>query len=123
MDNVEGRDKDNVSLSGAVDTYVAIMESVWSDDIKLAVLPETAIPASYNENSEDFQKLRNFAEEKNTTILTGCFLTENQKKYNAMFSVTSDGFCQTPYLKQILVPFGEKIPLASFWGLSTVVCG
>ena len=123
QDNVEGRDKDNVSLAGAVDTYVSIMESVWSDDIKLAVLPETAIPASYNENSEDFQKLRNFAEEKNTTILTGCFLTENQKKYNAMFSVTSDGFCKTPYLKQILVPFGEKIPLASFWGLSTVVCG
>lgn len=42
QDNVEGRDKDNVSLAGAVDTYVAIMESGWSDDVKLAVLPETA---------------------------------------------------------------------------------
>lgn len=123
QDNVEGRDKDDVSLSGAVDTYVSIMKDNWKDDIKLVVLPETAVPTSYDEKSEEFQKLCNFAKEKNTTVLTGCFLSNNQKKYNAMYSVTYDGFCKTPYLKQVLVPFGEKIPLASFWEISTLSCG
>ncbi|MDE6150203.1 MAG: apolipoprotein N-acyltransferase [Ruminococcus sp.] len=123
QDNVEGRDKENVNLTSAVDTYISIMENSWQADIKLAVLPETAVPTSYDEKSEDFQKLCNFAKEKNTTIFTGCFFSANQKKYNAMYSVTRDGFCKTPYLKQMLVPFGEKIPLASFWGRGTLTCG
>ena len=80
QDNVEGRDKDDVSLSGAVDTYVSIMKDNWKDDIKLVVLPETAVPTSYDEKSEEFQKLCNFAKEKNTTVLTGCFLSDNQKE-------------------------------------------
>lgn len=123
QDNIEGRAKEKVNLSGAVDSYISIMEQNWQDNIKLVVLPETAVPASYDEKSEEFQKLCEFAKNKRTTILTGCFVTIDQNRYNAMYSVTPDGFCKSPYLKQVLIPFGEKIPLAALWGINTITCG
>lgn len=122
QDNVEGRDKSKLLSTDAVSSYMSIMENNWQDNIDLVLLPETAVPCSYEEKSDTFKPLSDFAEKHNTTLLTGCFVKCGDKTYNAMYSVTKDGFCESPYLKQVLVPFGEQIPLANLWGASTLSC-
>ena len=122
QDNVEGRDKSKLLSSDAVSSYISIIEDNWQDGIKLILLPETAVPCDYDERSDTFRPLTELAKSHDTTLLTGCFLACDGKTYNAMYSVTGEGFCKSPYLKQVLVPFGEQIPLASLWGKSTVSC-
>ena len=113
QDNIEGSDKNNISSEAAAKSYIAIMNDNWQDNIDFVLLPETAIPCDYNCNKKPFKSLTSFAKSHQTTLVTGCFLNDNSKTYNAMFSVTDKGFCKSPYLKQILVPFGEKKPFSS----------
>lgn len=123
QDNVMGRDKNKLILNDAVNSYISIMSDNWQNGIDIVLLPETAVPKKFNKKSSGFLKLQNFAKEHNTTLLAGCFKTVNHKEYNAMYSVSSNGYCTMPYLKQILVPFGEKIPFASLFGLKTLSSG
>lgn len=39
----------------------------------------------------------------------------NEEKYNAAFAVHPDGQVPLPYFKQVLIPFGEAMPLASYF--------
>lgn len=120
QDNIEGLNKSKISSKQAVKSYISIMEKYWKKDIDLVLLPETAIPSKYKAESKTFKPLVDFAKSHNTTLLTGCFVKLEDKSYNAMYSVTADGFCHTPYLKQVLVPFGESIPLANLLDLDTL---
>ncbi len=122
QDNVEGTAKNEVMSTQAVDSYLSIINANWQDGTDFVLLPETAVPVNYNKQSDAFSKLTQFAKEKNTELVTGCFVMRNGKTYNAMYSVCENGFCECPYLKQILVPFGESIPLASLWGANTITC-
>lgn len=112
QDNIEGQEKDKLSSDNAAKSYISIMNENWQDNIDFVLLPETAIPCDYDCNKKAFKKLTDFAKSHHTTLITGCFFNENSKTYNAMFSVTEKGFCQEPYLKQVLVPFGEKKPFS-----------
>lgn len=122
QDNVEGRDKNKLLSKDAVNAYIEIMEQNWEDGIDFVLLPETSIPCNYKEKSKVFNPLIEFAKEHDTTLLTGCFVKIDGKTYNAMYSVTAEGFCSSPYIKQVLVPFGEQIPLANLWGTDTLTC-
>ena len=113
QDNIEGSDKNHISSDKAATSYISIMNDNWEDNIDFVLLPETAIPCDYNCNKKPFKRLTNFAKNHDTTLITGCFYNDNSKTYNAMFSVTDKGFCSCPYLKQVLVPFGEKLPFSS----------
>ena len=120
QDNIEGLDKTKISSKDAVKSYISIMEHNWEDGIDFVLLPETAIPCRYKASSKTFRPLVEFAKEHDTTLLAGCFASQNDKLYNAVYTVTAHGFCQTPYLKQVLVPFGESIPLGSLFNISAV---
>ena len=120
QDNVEGRDKKKLLSKDAVQAYIQIMEKNWQEGIDFVLLPETAIPCNYKAKSETLQPLIDFAKSHDTTLLTGCFVKIDGKTYNAMYAVTDEGFCKTPYLKQVLVPFGEEIPLANVFGADTL---
>ncbi|MHB1556750.1 MAG: apolipoprotein N-acyltransferase [Isosphaeraceae bacterium] len=39
----------------------------------------------------------------------------NEEKFNAAFAVYPDGQVPLPYFKQVLIPFGEAMPLASYF--------
>ncbi len=39
----------------------------------------------------------------------------NEEKFNAAFAVHPDGQVPLPYFKQVLIPFGEAMPLASYF--------
>lgn len=120
QDNVEGREKNKLRANDAINSYISIMEQNWQEGIDFVVLPETAIPCDYEQGAEAFKPLIEFAKKHNTTLLTGCFVEKDGETYNAMYTVTEKGFCKTPYLKQVLVPFGEKIPLAKLFGAETL---
>lgn len=76
----------------------------------IIVMPETAINARINENSQVQNALASFAQNLNATIITGGFYRENDKSYNALYVINPDGSIEEPYLKNKLVPFGEYIP-------------
>lgn len=52
--------------------------------------------------------------------MTGSFYLENGKDYNALFAYDKNGIASSPYLKQVLVPFGEKTPFAGIFHLDTM---
>ncbi|HZW33432.1 MAG TPA: apolipoprotein N-acyltransferase, partial [Isosphaeraceae bacterium] len=51
-----------------------------------------------------------------TAFLVGSYsFLPNQERYNAAFAVYPDGRVPLPYFKRILIPFGETLPLASYF--------
>jgi apolipoprotein N-acyltransferase len=49
-----------------------------------------------------------------SAFLVGAYAAdERERRYNAAFAVAPDGSVPLPYYKQILIPFGEYMPLAS----------
>jgi apolipoprotein N-acyltransferase len=47
-------------------------------------------------------------------LVGGCSFLSADEKYNTAFAVYPDGEVPFPYFKQILIPFGEYMPLASY---------
>ncbi|MGN1114817.1 MAG: apolipoprotein N-acyltransferase [Oscillospiraceae bacterium] len=120
QDNIEGNEKKKLKGIDAANSYKAIMEKYWKSDTEFVLLPETAVPASYKCKAESFCSLVKFAETHDTTLVTGCFTESDGKSYNSMYTVNGEGFCRTPYYKQVLVPFGEKIPFADIFNEETL---
>jgi apolipoprotein N-acyltransferase len=51
-----------------------------------------------------------------TAFLVGAYsFLPDQRRYNAAFAVYPDGMVPMPYFKRILIPFGESMPLASYF--------
>ena len=117
QDNAEGIEKENLTPLETALSYREILSKVKTADIIL--LPETSVPDDYDEKAEQFHLVAKLAKEKNSTIVFGCFYNDG-KEYNAMYAITPDGNLSQPYCKQILVPFGEKIPLAFLFDESTL---
>jgi apolipoprotein N-acyltransferase len=52
---------------------------------------------------------------RGTAFLVGAHADqETRQRYNAAFAINADGSIPRPYLKRILIPFGEYMPLASW---------
>src|SRR4051794_22199623 len=50
-----------------------------------------------------------------TALLAGAYsFLPDRRRYNAAFAVYPDGRMPRPYFKQILIPFGESMPLSSY---------
>ena len=122
QDDVEGKDKSKLNGKEAAQHYISVLSENWADNTDFILLPETAVPKTFDEESENFKGLLSLAKEKNVIICSGAFCENSGKTYNALYVFTPDGAGERPYYKQILVPFGEKIPLAGLFGLSTVSC-
>lgn len=122
QDNIEGSEKSQLKGTEAAKHYLAILNSGWADNTDLILLPETAVPEVFNENSEEFKCLAELAKSKNVTVCSGAFCQHDEMTYNAVYAITPNGAHEIPYLKQVLVPFGERIPFAKFFHTSTVSC-
>ena len=120
QDSVEGREKSKRKALDSARSYLSIMDSCWRWGTDLVLLPETAVPKDYDEQLDEFSLISKFAAQKGCTVVTGSFYLENGKDYNALFAFDKNGRTSSPYLKQVLVPFGEKTPFAGLWGLDTM---
>lgn len=122
QDSIEGKEKAGLKGTDAAEHYLSILTSGWADNTDLILLPETAVPENFDENSEEFKGLTALAKSKNATICSGAFCQQGKLTYNAVYAITPDGAEKTPYLKQVLVPFGEQIPFADFFHAATISC-
>ncbi|MCI5968402.1 apolipoprotein N-acyltransferase [Helicobacter sp.] len=80
----------------------------------LVVLPETAFPLSLNLEPTLIEKLKEYS--KGIAILTGAIFQDSTQEKPRFFNsayLFENGEMQV-FHKQILVPFGEKIPLPDF---------
>jgi apolipoprotein N-acyltransferase len=51
-----------------------------------------------------------------SAFLVGTYAVDgDEKRYNAAFGVAPDGAVELPYFKQVLIPFGEYMPLATWF--------
>lgn len=75
---------------------------------QIIVWSETAI-ASFIDSSFS-EKVRQFAQQHNVTVITGIFDEDDNYEYNAMTAFLPDGTISDPYYKQKLVPMGEYVP-------------
>jgi apolipoprotein N-acyltransferase len=90
-------------------------------DRALIVWPEGAIPAFFPADLGSARKdpgLPWFGD--GSAFLVGAYaIDRDDRRYNTAFAVHPDGTVPWPYFKQILIPFGEYMPLASvFPGLN-----
>lgn len=87
--------------------------SIKGPRVDLLVWPETAVPVLKDYAGSYLQAMDAFANDRQTTLITGVPVREvdadgNKRFYNA---ITVIGKGQGTYLKQKLVPFGEYVPL------------
>jgi apolipoprotein N-acyltransferase len=83
----------------------------------LIVWPEGAIPVFLPAELRSVRTdplLPWFGPVSSSAFLVGTYaVDQNEKRYNAAFAVAPDGSVVPPYFKQVLIPFGEYMPLAS----------
>lgn len=108
--NLGSMTKWDTSLSESIEKYVELSDSVADEKPDIYLWPETAVTTNMsNENVMAF--LKNFAKERNATLVTGIFNGEHGE-YNALTAIRADGQVPQPYYKRELVPMGEYIPLS-----------
>ncbi len=70
---------------------------------------ETALPTTLSKKDKEW--LSGLAADTGAHHYIGAFLTENEERYNAIYSVDETGsFSDVTYRKRRLVPFGEFVP-------------
>jgi apolipoprotein N-acyltransferase len=82
----------------------------------LVVWPEGVIPQYI---PADLGSVRNdpvlpWLRDGSAFLVGGYAIRNEREKYNAAFAIYPDGTVPSPYFKQILIPFGEYMPFASF---------
>ena len=119
QDEIEGERKKDISSLTSAKSYISILNDNWVVGTSLVLLPETAVSTDYDESLDEFKMLKDFAVEKGCTVVTGCFFNDG-KDYNAMYAISPAGKISSPYCKQVLVPFGERMPFSFLFGESTL---
>lgn len=120
QDEIEGSKKAECTAWDCARSYNKIVTSAMIENADLVVFPETAVPMSYDDNAEEFAIVESLAKSCGTTVVNGCFFRFDGDEYNALYAVDDKGKVSEPYFKQVLVPFGEKIPLAFLFGMQTL---
>lgn len=114
--NIGVSEKEDINSLESLELHYELASSNIKEQNRpsIIVMPETAVNTSLTENAEARNALSRFAENLKVSIITGAFYSENTdgetKTYNAMYAVSRNGEIGKPYLKKILVPFGEFIP-------------
>ena len=120
QDEMQGSKKAGCTAWDCARSYRKIISSAQFENADLVVLPETAVPMSYDEDADEFSVVSAIAKRYDTTLVNGCFFTQGDDEYNALYAVDGSGHVSEPYFKQVLVPFGEKIPFAFLFGCPTL---
>lgn len=93
-----------------VETYVELCNEAADSGAEILFLPESPIPRYSTEDCELLYPLKQVAQEKQVTILTGALITANDNYYNSIVAIYPDGTVSERYDKRHPVPFGEFIP-------------
>jgi len=98
---------DPKQLSLSLNRYQGLAEENWQS--QLIVFPEGAIPDTFLDQQNFFNRLEQQAKQHHSAIISGIILTDptTQHVYNGIVSV---GEAHGIYLKRHLVPFGEYVP-------------
>ena len=119
--NLAGVNKWETQVSDIFNEHLRLSRENITENTRIVIWPETAIPTEVFDNFTLSQTLIDFSAENNITLITGSFAKEDGKSYNAMYVITPDGTVSKPYYKQLLVPFGEFTPfkkvisVLAFW--------
>lgn len=99
------------NLSNIIKNNLDLIDKAIKEKKELIILPETAFPIVLNK--EDL--VRNKLEEKSKyiDIIVGAIFLENKQYYNATYHFSNSNFKIAK--KVVLVPFGEEIPLPTFF--------
>ena len=120
QDEAEGRKKTTRTARDCAGSYDRIIRSSEVQSADLVIFPETAVPMKYDSSADEFAAVQSIARNCNATVVSGCFYELDGDEYNALYAVDSQGSVSDPYFKQVLVPFGEKIPFAFLFGAGTL---
>ncbi len=102
-----------------VRTLISYRELVEAHPAQLTVLPETAIPAFYDQLPPEFiDELRQLARRRGGDLIFGVPTGEGEQYWNS--AVTLGTSPEQQYRKRHLVPFGEIIPPGFDWFLKLV---
>jgi len=91
--------------------YLALTDSVLNGQPDLIIWPEAALPVILEEEPDYYQKVLDFAGQKDRSLLFGAVSSREGNYYNSALLVSSKGRLLEQYDKLHLVPFGEYIPL------------
>lgn len=115
--NISSQEKWSIeSTKKTKEIYARYTRQAAADGAKIVIWPETAVPYVLESSSfDDF--VRDLAVETETTILVGAFTEDEEyNMYNSLIAVLPDGsVCDTVYSKRHLVPFGEYVPMRTFF--------
>ena len=120
QDESEGRKKTIRTAGDCAGSYKGIIKSSAVTKADLVIFPETAVPMEYDSGADEFCTVEGIAKSVGATVVNGCFYSFDGDEYNAVYAVDEKGSVSEPYFKQVLVPFGEKIPLAFLFGAGTL---
>ncbi len=93
----------------SLETYVSLTENATPRDSDLVIWPESAVPTNLAENERLLSLYQGLSETLSTPILMGCFWKQDGKTTNSAILLDEKNVSE-PYSKQILVPFGERMP-------------
>ena len=96
------------------DVYDSLSREGFESGTEIIIWPETALPTVLIERSFYTNSISQLARELNTPIITGSSalrqFDDDLKPMNVAYLVSPDHGIEDVYSKQILVPFGERVP-------------
>lgn len=108
--NFSKKEKWNTSPEDVLDYYLQLTDKNLESNTKLVIYPETSLSSLIFENNSFKQKIFEFCNKNNITILFGAQYNEGEYRYNACAAAYPNKQYSKIYFKQILVPFGEYNP-------------
>lgn len=108
--NVGEKDKHIKSCEETLKCCTDCLGALDTDEVNLAVLPESAVTFDIINDSASLSKIKKIADQKDVTVIIGLYTYKDDQKYNSMAAVFPDGSMSDIYCKNVLVPFGEMIP-------------
>ena len=114
--NYNSTDKWFENSTSIVDKHIKLTEKAAKDGAEIVVFAETALPFTLYENDRYAYRLSSAADQLDITIIVGAMSADEENEYNTLFAFMPDGeISEDKYHKRHLVPFGEYVPLRSFF--------
>ena len=117
--NYPSNDKWLTTTDKMLERYLELSEQGITEDTKLVVWPETALPTDIDRLTHYSSKIDALAKKHNVTVVVGYIKETAKGTYNAMRVYRPDSEIDKNefYAKQLLVPMGEFTPLSEVFGI------
>lgn len=104
-----------------IERYFSLTDNASLLKPDMIIWPEAALPTVPQEDTELFERVKNFVKERQIPLLLGAVTKESaagsvEEFYNGSLFISKNGQVSGKYNKMHLVPFGEYIPLRKIFG-------